>query len=94
MNESRKSIIGGRVKIVPQHWRRGGEIGRLIRFEQRGQNNWLVKFENSYPGGGIDGDKLWFDQREFSEATDQDDTAEAVDRIDEEENDRVSFDPL
>ncbi len=61
-----------RVKIVSQHWLRRGQIGQLVRFEQRGQNNWLVKFDHSFPGGGIDGDKLWLDQREFIEAWDED----------------------
>jgi hypothetical protein len=72
MDKPRKLALGDRVKIVPQHWLRGGEIGRVIRFEQRGQNNWLVKFDTCYPGGGIDGDKLWFDSRELTSVTEQD----------------------
>ena len=67
-----KIQLGMRVKIVSQHWLRRGQIGQLVRFEQRGQNNWLVKFDHSFPGGGIDGDKLWLDQREFIEAWDED----------------------
>jgi hypothetical protein len=72
MSNQKKIGVGTRVKVVPQHWLRGGEIGQLVRFEQRGQNNWLVKFARSFPGGGIDGDKLWLGQREFVEASDED----------------------
>ena len=72
MNTAKKYGAGMRVKIVPQHWLRGGAIGQLVRFEQRGQNNWLVKFDRSFPGGGIDGDKLWLGEREFVEVTDED----------------------
>ncbi len=67
-----KTTIGVHVKVSQQHWLRGGEVGQLVRFEQRGQNNWLVQFDNRYPGGGIDGNKLWLDPREFSEAVDED----------------------
>ena len=72
MNTTKKYGAGMRVKIVPQHWLRGGEIGQLVRFERRGQNNWLVKFDRCFPGGGIDGDKLWLEQREFVEVTVED----------------------
>lgn len=72
MNTAKNFGLGTRVKIVPQHWLRGGEVGRLVRFEQRGQNNWLVQFDRCYPGGGIDGDKLWLGQREIIAATDED----------------------
>ena len=72
MNTAKKYGAGMLVKIVPQHWLRGGEIGQLVRFEQRGQNNWLVKFDQCFPGGGIEGDKLWLGQREFVEASDED----------------------
>ena len=71
MTTAKKIAVGSRVKVVPQHWLRGGEIGQLVRFEQRGQNNWLVKFDRSFPGGGIDGDKLWLGQREFVDASDE-----------------------
>lgn len=60
-----------RVKLVPQHWLRGGEVERYVRFEQRGQNYGLVQFD-CYPGGGIDGDKLGLGQREIVAATDED----------------------
>lgn len=66
MKRTGKSTVGNHVKIISQHWLRGGEIGKVIQFEQRGKNNWLIQFESKYPGGGIDGDKLWLDQNEFS----------------------------
>jgi hypothetical protein len=43
MNTTRKYGVGMQVKIVPQHWLRGSEIGELVGYEQRGQNNWLVE---------------------------------------------------
>jgi hypothetical protein len=61
--------LGSRVKIVPQHWLRALDEGVVIAHERRGQKNYLVQFVDSYPGGGIDGDKLWFDESEFSEVT-------------------------
>jgi hypothetical protein len=67
MERGRKCGIGMQVRIVPQHWLRGGEIAEILQFEQRGQNNWLVKFERPFPGGGIEGDKLWLSEREFAE---------------------------
>jgi hypothetical protein len=73
MKNGKKFAIGMHVRIVPQHWLRGGEIAEILRFEQRGQNNWLVKFDCSFPGGGIDGDKLWLSQREFAEVFDEGD---------------------
>jgi hypothetical protein len=72
MQENKKLAVGVRAMIEPQHWLRGGEIGRLVRFDRRGQNHWLVRFEKQYPGSGIDGDKLWFDPSEFSEVIEDD----------------------
>ena len=65
----KKYAVGSRVKIVPEHWLRALDEGVVLAHEQRGQKNYLVQFEDSYPGGGIDGDKLWFDESEFSEVT-------------------------
>jgi len=65
----KKYAVGSRVKIVPQHWLRALDEGVVLAHEQRGQKNYLVQFEDSYPGGGIDGDKLWFDESELSEVT-------------------------
>ena len=92
MNKSQRFGLGEKVKIVPQHWLRGGEIGHLIRFEKRGQNNWLVQFDTSYPGGGIDGDKLWFDSREITYVTDQDLGPVIDEYIDEGQRDTFALD--
>ena len=78
MQSRKRYTVGVQVKISPQHWLRGGEVGQLVRFEQRGQNNWLVQFDNRYPGGGIDGNKLWLDPREFSEVVDEDPGYDAI----------------
>ncbi len=69
MNPHGQYMVGSRVKIVPQHWLRALDEGVVIAHERGGQKNYLVQFEDSYPGGGIDGDKLWFDESEFSEVT-------------------------
>jgi hypothetical protein len=72
MKSRTKLAVGMHVRVVAQHWLRGGEIAEILRFEQRGQNNWLVKFDPPYAGGGIDGDKLWLSQHEFAEVLDED----------------------
>jgi hypothetical protein len=46
--------------------------------QSRAANNWLVKFEHSYPGGGIDGDKLWLDESQFSEVNQRINRAGAI----------------
>ncbi len=59
--------IGAKVRITPQHWLRGYQEGFIVDFRPNGMNRWLVKFDVSYPGGGIDGDKLWFNESQFVE---------------------------
>ena len=70
MRNIEKLEIGARVRVIAQHWLRGGDAGEVIGFERRGRNNWLIQFDIRYAGGGIDGDKLWLDQSELSELTD------------------------
>jgi hypothetical protein len=72
MSNTKRLEVGARVRVVAQHWLRGGEAGEVICFEQRGRYNWLIQFDIRYPGGGIDGDKLWLDQSELSALTDND----------------------
>ncbi|SRR5713226_2345822 len=68
MKTSKKGVsVGARVKILPQHWLRAHEEGFIIDSRPQARNNWLVKFDRSYPGGGIEGDKLWLDESQFSE---------------------------
>jgi hypothetical protein len=59
--------IGARVAIKAQHWLRPYAVGIVIEQQERALKNWLVQFEQSYPGGGIDGDKLWCDESDFAE---------------------------
>ena len=59
--------IGSQVRIVAHHWLRGYENGTIVDFQPNGMNRWLVKFNVSYPGGGIDGDKLWLNESHFAE---------------------------
>ncbi len=56
MEKARTPQLGARVKIGQQHWKRGGQVGRVISYEPRGRNNWLIQFETKYPGGEIDGE--------------------------------------
>lgn len=58
---------GSHVIISPHHWLRPCEDGVIIGSHNYGQKCWLVQFENKFPGGGIDGDKLWLDERDFAE---------------------------
>ena len=57
--------IGVRVRIAPQHWLRGYEEGRIIDHQLHLTNAWLVKFDRAFPGGGIEGDKLWLNESHF-----------------------------
>lgn len=71
-----KSIsVGAKVRIIPQHWLRGYQEAVVVGFRPGAQNNWLVKFDSSYPGGGIEGDKLWLDERFFSEVEQEEQAA-------------------
>jgi len=66
--EGRKKIaVGTRVRIKHQHWLRALEEGVVVEFRPRALNSWLVQFERRYPGGGIDGDKLYFAEGDFLE---------------------------
>ncbi len=62
-----KVRIGAKVKIKPQHWLRALEDGTVVEYRPQSRHSWLVQFERKYSGGGIDGDKLYFDEAEFSE---------------------------
>src|SRR5919109_3202194 len=70
--------IGATVRIVPQHWLRGYEQGVIIDFQPHAMNRWLVRFDVSYPGGGIDGDKLWMNESQFAEVKRVSNSSEAA----------------
>jgi hypothetical protein len=67
MEGRNKVAVGATVKISHQHWLRALEEGVVVGYRPRARKNWLVKFEENYPGGGIDGDKLYFNEGEFLE---------------------------
>jgi hypothetical protein len=73
--ERKKVQIGAKVKIKPHHWLRALEDGTIIAYRAQSRHSWLVQFDNNYPGGGIDGDKLYFDEAEFAEVEYSNDTA-------------------
>jgi hypothetical protein len=62
-----RCAIGVRISLLPQHWLRPYEIGVVIDQQPRALKKWLVQFEESYPGGGIGGDKMWCDESDFAE---------------------------
>ncbi|HEX9444505.1 MAG TPA: hypothetical protein VGA73_10310 [Candidatus Binatia bacterium] len=64
-----KVSIGARVKIKAHHWLRALEEGTVVEYQPHARNCWLVQFEHQYPGGGIDGDKLYFDEAAFLEVS-------------------------
>jgi len=67
MNSKNSQItIGATVRIAPQHWLRGYEEAVVVDFTPGAQNNWLVQFNTCYPGGGIDGNKLWLDESQLT----------------------------
>jgi hypothetical protein len=48
-------------------WKRAGEVGRIVAHEpERGASAFLVQFETRYPGGGMDGDKLWLEANQLT----------------------------
>jgi hypothetical protein len=63
------------VKIKAQHWLRALEEGTIVEYRPHARHNWLVQFAHSYPGGGIDGDKLYFDESAFLEVAHASSTA-------------------
>jgi hypothetical protein len=67
MEGRRKITVGSKVKIKHQHWLRALEDGVVVEYRPRARNSWLVQFEHRYPGGGIDGDKLYFAEGDFLE---------------------------
>ena len=67
MKSSNKCDVGAHVIVSPQHWLRPYELGLIIDRQNHGQKRWLVQFEEKYPGGGTDWDKLWLDERDFAE---------------------------
>ena len=60
-----KFAVGDRVRIVRRHWLRSGHEGFIIACEPKRQNIWLVEFDTSYPGGGLDGNKLYLDAEDM-----------------------------
>ena len=51
----------------PNHGLRANQTGLVIDEQSQGRKRWLVQFDERYPGGGIDGDKLWLDEHDFAE---------------------------
>ena len=76
MKSKEKCSIWARVTISPNHVLRGNQNGLIIDEQRHGQKRWLVQFDERYPGGGIDGDKLWLDERDFSEVVAEPETAD------------------
>lgn len=64
MKDNRTCHVGSQVILSPQQWLRPKEMGLII---DDGKRRWVVQFEESFPGGGIDGGRLRLDQGDFAE---------------------------
>lgn len=62
-----KCSIGSRVALTAQHWLRPYENGVVVGQQSQALKKWLVQFDESYAGGGIEGNKLWCDEADFAE---------------------------
>lgn len=58
--------IGTRVFLTAHHWLRPYESGTIVDQQKHTVKKWLVQFVDSYPGGGIGGDKIWCDEGDFA----------------------------
>jgi len=67
MKTKEKCSVWARVTISPNHTLRANQSGLIIDERRHGQKRWLVKFDERYPGGGIDGAMLWLDEHDFTE---------------------------
>ncbi|MGH9876032.1 MAG: hypothetical protein ACRD5H_00195 [Nitrososphaerales archaeon] len=58
-----------RIRTSSKLWpkSRAGQLAWVIKHdpERKYEAQYLVRFSNSFPGGGIDGDKLWLEYRDF-----------------------------
>ena len=61
--------VGMRVSLVPQHWLRPYETGIVVDQQRQALKKWLVQFEDTYPGGGIGGNKIWCDESDFAQVS-------------------------
>ena len=52
------------VRVLPQHWLRPNEIGRIVGMHDT-KNRWLVEFQRKFPGGGLDGNKLYLEESQL-----------------------------
>jgi len=66
MNAQEKCSLWARVTISANHGLRANQTGLVIDEQGTLQKRWLVQFDERYPGGGIDGDKLWLDEHDFA----------------------------
>jgi len=78
MNYNKHCRIGMRVIISPQHWLRPNEVGLVVNRQRDARGKVLVQFEESFPGGGINGDRLWLDQYDVSEVVPESDSRDAI----------------
>ena len=63
--KTKRPKVKALVKTSVRHWLRPGQLGRVLEDDGR---RLLVEFQTTYPGGGIDGNKLWFTEIDIAEA--------------------------
>lgn len=62
--------IGDLIRVSGKHWLRPNNLGKIVEFDpRRGEAIYLVEFEIAFPGGGIDGNKLWLSPGYLEEMT-------------------------
>ncbi len=58
--------VGSKVRVSSHHWLRANAAGVVLEINgDRGDNAFLVKFDQSIVGRGIDGDKLWLSKSQL-----------------------------
>lgn len=59
--------MGAKIICKRSHWKRAGEIGQIVEVVNKpGRGlHYFIQFDHNYPGGGIDGDKLWLYECDF-----------------------------
>ncbi len=55
--------VGQQVKLH-KHWLRDGQPGTVVEVDTD-SDRCLVQFSRSYLGGGIDGNSLWLEEKDF-----------------------------
>ena len=56
--------LNDKVNVMNKHWLRSNEVGVIVGANDA-QNRWLVEFRRAFPGGGIDGCRLFLEENQL-----------------------------